>query len=138
MGISLDGGNRGILADVNIVPLIDILLVLLVIFMIIPHHQQGLDASIPRPDLTVEGSPDGVVVVQVLADGSLRINQDPVTWDTLESQLEQVFKPRANRTAFVRGESPVEFAVVARVIDLMRSAGVVSIGLLTPELEKGR
>src|ERR1700676_326902 len=138
MDIPLGGGNRGILADVNIVPLIDILLVLLVIFMIIPHHQQGFDASIPRPELTVEGSPDGAVVVQVLADGSLRINQDPVTWDTLESQLEQVFKPRANRTAFVRGESPVEFAVVVRVIDSMRSAGVVTIGLLTPELEKGR
>ena len=138
MGISIGGGNRGILADVNIVPLIDILLVLLVIFMIIPHHQQGLDASIPQP-----GPPDSrprpeVVVVQVLADGSLRINQDPVSWDALESRLDQVFKLRANRTAFVRGESPVEFAVVARVIDSMRTAGVVSIGLLTPELEKGR
>jgi biopolymer transport protein TolR len=138
MGISIGGGNRGILADVNIVPLIDILLVLLVIFMIIPHHQQGLDASIPQP-----GPPDSrprpeVVVVQVLADGSLRINQDPVSWDALESRLDQVFKLRANRTAFVRGESPVEFAVVARAIDSMRTAGVVSIGLLTPELEKGR
>jgi biopolymer transport protein ExbD len=138
MGISLGGGNRGILADVNIVPLIDILLVLLVIFMIIPHHQQGLDASIPQPGLPEDGPRPEVVVVQVLADGSLRINQDPVTRDNLESRLGQVFKLRANRAAFVRGESPVEFAVVARVIDLMRSAGVVSIGLLTPELEKGR
>jgi len=138
MGISFGGGNRGILADVNIVPLIDILLVLLVIFMIIPHHQQGLVASIPQPDPFVEGSPDGVVIVQVLADGSLRINQAPVSWDALETRLGQVFKLRANRTAFVRGESPVEFAVVARVIDSMRTAGVVSIGLLTPELEKSR
>ena len=138
MAISIGGGNRGILADVNIVPLIDILLVLLVIFMIIPHHQQGLDASIPQ-----QGPPDSrpqpeVVVVQVLADGSLRINQDPVSRDALESRLDQVFKLRANRTAFVRGASPVEFAVVARVIDSMRTAGVVSIGLLTPELENGR
>ena len=138
MGFSIGGGHRGILADVNIVPLIDILLVLLVIFMIIPHHQQGLDASIPQPGIPDQGPRPEVVVVQVLADGSLRINQDPVSWDVLESRLDQVFRLRVNRTAFVRGESPVEFAVVARVIDSMRAAGVVSIGLLTPELENGR
>jgi biopolymer transport protein ExbD len=68
----------------------------------------------------------------------LLINQDPISWDALESRLDQVFKLRVNRTAFVRGESSIEFAVVARVIDSMRAAGVAPIGLLTPELEKGR
>lgn len=138
MGVSIGGGYRGILAHVNIVPLIDILLVLLVIFMIIPHHQQGLDASIPQPGIPDDGPRPEVVVVQVLADGSLRINQDPVSWDALESRLDQVFKLRVNRTAFVRGESSVEFAVVARAIDSMRAARLAPIGLLTPELEKGR
>ena len=138
MGVSIGGGYRGILAHVNIVPLIDILLVLLVIFMIIPHHQQGLDASIPQPGIPDDGPRPEVVVVRVLADGSLRINQDPVSWDALESRLDQVFKLRVNRTAFVRGESSVEFAVVARAIDSMRAARLAPIGLLTPELEKGR
>jgi len=137
MGIFAGGGNRGILADVNIVPLIDILLVLLVIFMIIPHHQQGLDASIPQQGPPDNGPQPEVVVVQVLADGSLRINQDPVSWEALESRLDQVFRLRVNRTAFVRGESSVEFAAVARVIDAMNAARVAPIGLLTPELEKG-
>ena len=138
MGVSIGGGYRGILAHVNIVPLIDILLVLLVIFMIIPHHHQGLDASIPQPGSPDTGPRPEVVVVQVLADGSLRINQDPVSWDALESRLDQVFKLRVNRTAFVRGASSVEFAVVARAIDSMRAARLAPIGLLTPELEKGR
>lgn len=138
MGLTLGGGRRGILSDVNIVPLIDILLVLLVIFMIIPHHQQGLDASIPQTGPSDAIKREEVIVVQVLADGSLRINQEPVAWETLEERLEQVFALRASRAAFVRGDTPVEFGVVVRVIDTMRAAGVTSIGLLTPELEKGR
>ena len=137
MGMSIGGGRRGILSDVNIVPLIDILLVLLVIFMIIPHHQQGLDASIPQSSGPVEIHQPEPVVVQVLADGSLRINQESVSWDALEGRLKQVFQLSARPTAFVRGEAPVEFAVVARVIDSMRGAGIVTVGLLTPELEKG-
>jgi len=68
----------------------------------------------------------------------LRINQEPVTWETLGERLGHVFALRASRAAFVRGDSPVEFAVVVRVIDTMRAAGVTSIGLLTPELEKDR
>ena len=138
MGFSLGGGRRGILSDVNIVPLIDILLVLLVIFMIIPHHQQGLDASIPQDRTEIDGPRPEVIVVQVLADGSVRINQEPVTWDSLEERLEHVFALGASRAAFVRGDAPVEFAAIARVIDTLRSAGVSSVGLLTPELEKGR
>jgi biopolymer transport protein ExbD/biopolymer transport protein TolR len=138
MGFSI-GGKRGIVSDPNVVPLIDILLVLLVIFMIIPVHRKGLDARIPQAS-TETGPvlpPDEVVVVQVLEDGTLRINQQPVTWDNLASRLGEVFKSRASRTAFIRGDRPVEFGVVARVIDVMHTSGVATVGLLTPDLEKG-
>ena len=138
MGIVL-GGKRGIVADPNVVPLIDILLVLLVIFMIIPAQYVGLDAQIPQQSTPTgkEPLPDEAVVVQVLADRTLRINQQPVSWESLGSRLDEIFKVRIDRTAFIQGDSSVEFSVVAKVIDVMYTAGVAPVGLLTPELEKG-
>jgi biopolymer transport protein ExbD/biopolymer transport protein TolR len=134
------GGKRGIVSEMNVVPLIDILLVLLVIFMIIPVYSKGLDAVIPqqstRPPEEIPIDP-GVIVIQVFADGTLRINQESVTWDALSSRLEEVFKQRASRIAFIRGDGPVEFGVVAKVIDVMHTSGIASVGLLTPDLDKG-
>lgn len=138
MGIIV-GGKRGTVSEMNVVPLIDILLVLLVIFMMIPPHNKGLHALIPRQSAqsVVVVPPDVVVVVQVLADGSLRINQESVQWENLEGRLGEIFKRRAERVAFIRGEKMVEFSVVARVVDVMHTAGIASVGLLTPDLEKG-
>ena len=137
MGMSV-GGRRGIVADPNVVPLIDILLVLLVIFMIIPKHSNGLDAQIPQSSTQPDsGPPPDVVVVQVLEDGSLRINQQPVAWDALGERLGEIFKLTASRIAFIRGDNAVEFAQVARVIDVMHGVGISSVGLFTPDLEKG-
>ena len=138
MGMSV-GGKRGIVTEMNVVPLIDILLVLLVIFMIIPVHFWVEDALIPQSstEKVLGPPPEGIVVVQVLADGSLRINQEPVNWDRLGSRLDEVFKMRASRIAFIRGDAPVEFGVVAKVIDVMHTSGITSVGLLTPDLDKG-
>jgi biopolymer transport protein TolR len=138
MGMSV-GGKRGVVSEMNVVPLIDILLVLLVIFMIIPVYNKGLDVLIPQSATDSGGVPpreEEFVVVQVLGDGTLRINREPVSWDRLGARLEEVFKLRASRTAFIRGDKPVEFQVVARVIDVMHTSGIASIGLLTPDLEK--
>ena len=137
MGISA-GGKRGVVSDPNIVPLIDILLVLLVIFMLIPRSQ-GLPAGIPQACGVLGSENCGqdkphIVVVQVLADGSLRVNQELVKWENLDTRLREVFQVRADRTAFVWGDGSVEFAVLARVIDIMRAAGIASIGLLTQRL----
>jgi biopolymer transport protein TolR len=137
MGISV-GGKRGIVSDMNVVPLIDILLVLLVIFMMIPRDTKGLDALVPQPSTEkVLGPPPDVVVIQVQADGALRINQEPVSFEKLGSRIEEIFKARATRVAFIRGDGPVEFGVVAKVIDVMHTSGVASVGLLTTDLVKG-
>jgi biopolymer transport protein TolR len=133
----LVGGKRGIVTDMNVVPLIDILLVLLVIFMMMPVHSTGEKALIPQPSTQPDpGPPPDVVVIQVLADGTLRINQEPVSFDRLGSRIEEIFKLRATRVAFIRGDQPVEFGVVAKVIDVMHTSGIASVGLLTPDLEK--
>jgi len=133
------GGKGGAFAEMNVVPLIDILLVLLVIFMIIPHQQKGLLAEIPQPAPPASPAPpdEGVIVVQVQSSGELRINKQPVTWDDLGNRLEAIFKLRASKVAFIRGDALVEFALVARIVDVMHGSGI-SVGLLTPGLEQSR
>jgi biopolymer transport protein TolR len=138
MGMSV-GGKRGIVSEMNVVPLIDILLVLLVIFMIIPRYSKGEEALVPQAsnEKNLVPRPEEVVVIQVSADGTLKINQEPVTFDRLGLRIEEIFKQRASRIAFIRGDQPVEFGVVANVIDVMHTSGIASVGLLTPGLEKG-
>lgn len=135
MGFAV-GGKRGVVSDPNIVPLIDVLLVLLVIFMLMPHSV-GLRAEIPQAceaGSCSGGRQTSPVVIQVLANGSLRVNQEPVAWENLDTRLREIFKLRADRTAFIGGDASVEFAVVARVIDAMNTAGIAPIGLLTQRL----
>jgi biopolymer transport protein TolR len=137
MGIGLTGGRGGIVSDVNVVPLIDILLVLLVIFMIIPHKQEGLQASLPQPPSeTAPIAPLEPIVVQIASDGSLRINGSVVQLDDLRARLERIFALRAHRVAFLQGDGSLEFQAVAQVLDLMHVAGASPVGLLSSELEK--
>jgi biopolymer transport protein ExbD len=139
MDVRKSGCKRGIVADVNVVPLIDILLVLLVIFMIIPHGQKGLGAELPQ-----SGDPRNsklapeTILVQVASDGSVRINQSDVPDGRLRGKLEEIFSRRAQRVAFLQGDRSLEFQSVARVLDAMHSAGAAPVGLLTSELEKKR
>jgi biopolymer transport protein TolR len=138
MGMGVVVGRRGIVSDVNVVPLIDILLVLLVIFMIIPH-QKGLRAAIPQQtDSPLPYDPPDMIIVQIASDGSVRINQLAVQVDQLSAQLQEIFARRSERVAFLQADRSLEFQAVVQVLDLMHSAGATPIGLLSSELEKNR
>ena len=137
MGFTL-GGKRGIVSEVNVVPLIDILLVLLVIFMIIPHHQEGLPAVLPQASTDIVVPAPEAIIVSVNGDGSLRINRLETQLEDLRGGLERIFAMRASRVAFLQADRSLEFHAVAQVLDLMHTAGATSVGLLTSELEKNR
>ena len=139
MGMGVVAGRRGIVSEMNVVPLIDILLVLLVIFMIIPHHQKGLDAAIPQQsESPAPFVPPETIIVQIASDGSVQINQSGVRFEQLGDQLQKIFARRSDRVAFLQADRSLEFQAVAQVLNLMHSAGATPIGLLSSELEKNR
>jgi biopolymer transport protein TolR len=140
MGMDVGGRKGGTMASMNVVPLIDILLVLLIIFMVItPLSPKGLQAQVPQPAHDAKPAPGyKIVVVQVLGGHQLKINEEPATWDNLGEQLDSIFKLRAEKVAFLKGDDTVLFAEVARAIDVMRSSGVEKVGLMTAGLEAGR
>jgi len=139
MAMGVVDGKRGIVSEMNVVPLIDILLVLLVIFMMIPHHQKGLQAALPQAtERPAPYDPPATIVVQVAADGSVRINQSAVELDQLSARLQGIFALRSDRVAFLQADRSLEFQAVARVLDLMQTAGATPVGLLSSELEKNR
>lgn len=141
MGMDV-GENKGAMATPNIVPLIDILLVLIIIFMVItPLTPKGLDALVPQPSPNQQQNQElenKTVVVQVMMNDKLKINNEDTTWETLEPRMEQIFKDRAEKVAFVKGDNDVQFMEVARAIDIMKQAGIDRVGLITAKLEAGQ
>ena len=131
-------GSTGLNAEMNVTPLIDVLLVLLIVFMVIlPVTPQGLDTRVPRQPSNPNLVLDGAIVVQVftLRAGQLgyKINEDNVAVNDLGSRLDAIFSVRANKTMFIKGDGNLDFSAVAQVVDIGKGAGAINIGLITPK-----
>jgi biopolymer transport protein ExbD len=140
------GGGGSYSSDINMTPMIDILLVLLIIFMVIvPTVPKGLDALVPQPpkDPTKQPPPtDRTIVVQVIyrpgAAPAYKINETDYAKQDLLPKLTEIYANRAERVMFVKGDDDVNFAYVAEIIDIGRAANVDHIGLMTPKIMAGQ
>jgi len=145
MGMGGGGGTGHAVSEINVTPLIDVLLVLLIIFMVIvPVTPRGLDTLIPQPPKNKNNDPpnDRTIVVQVLANGkgepSYKINETDFAKAALEPQLAQIFSTRQEKVMFVKGDADLDFSKVAEVIDFGHQADVDNIGLITPRVAAGQ
>ena len=130
MGMSL-GCKK---AEINVTPLIDVLLVLIIIFMVVvPQHPVGLPAALPQPaPVDAPAIPnDSDIVVSVNQDRSITINTEPISLERLQERLQAIFATRANKVIFVRGHRDLDFQEIAAVIDIAKGAEVFQIGLMT-------
>ena len=126
-------GSQKVAAIINVTPMIDVLLVLLIVFMLLPNHSTGLKSEVPQPapENQACASRSAAGGRQHPEDGSIQINSHPVPWLELEARLQSLFAVRPDGVLFVDGTPELEFADVATVIDIARGAGVDRIGLLT-------
>ena len=140
------GGGGGAMGDINVTPMIDILLVLLIIFMVIvPVTPKGLEALVPQPPKNPQQQQqpnDRTIVVQVLYHPgqapSYKINETDVAKQELLAKLTDIYANRAERVMFVRGDDDLDFRYIADVIDIGRAANVDHIGLMTPKIQAGQ
>lgn len=140
MSMAVGGDKKGPMVEMNVTPLIDVLLVLIIIFMVItPLTPHGLDTLVPQPNPNQPKNEDVInrtIVVSVDASGHIKINQDAVQESALGTRLEDIFKTRNERVIFVKGDPTLHFAAVAKVIDIAKGAGIDKIGLVTEQLEE--
>jgi biopolymer transport protein ExbD len=146
MAMTAGGSKGGAMGDINVTPMIDILLVLLIIFMVIvPVTPKGLDALVPQPPKNPQQQPpqnDRTIVVQVIyrpgAAPTYKINETEVAKTDLLAKLTEIYANRAERVMFVKGDDDLNFAYIAEVIDIGHAANVDHIGLMTPKIMAGQ
>jgi biopolymer transport protein ExbD len=139
MAMQLNGSGE-MKPEINVTPMIDVLLVLIIIFILIQPHEQGLPSEVPQSSPTQKGPPPETMIVLEIAAGSdgrpvVRINASEIPRDQLEAKLRDIFSTRTEKVMFVKGDPQLDFLTVADVIDITRSAdAAIRIGLMTRPL----
>ena len=140
MGMSV-GGGKGPKSDINMTPMIDVLLVLIIIFMVItPLTPKGLEALVPQPPPPGQKqnvSDQRTVVIVIDKDHHMMINQEDTDENRMGDRLQEIFKTRAERVVFVKGDPDLEFSWVAKAIDIAHGAGIDKVGLMTAKVLEG-
>jgi len=141
MGMSLGGGG-GPKSDINMTPMIDVLLVLIIIFMVItPLTPKGLEALVPQPPPPGQKqtlSDQRTVVIVIDANHHMQINSEDTDEANMGNRLTEIFKTRAERVVFVKGDPSIDFSYVAKAIDIAHGAGIDKVGLMTAKVEAGQ
>ena len=141
MGMAVGGPGGGPKSDINMTPMIDVLLVLIIIFMVItPLTPKGLEALVPQPpppNQPKNESDQRTVVITINKDHSMMINQEATDEKSLGGRLSDIFKTRAERVVFIKGDPSIEFQYVAKAIDIAHGAGLDKVGLMTAKVEAG-
>ena len=136
MAMSSGNASTGLTNEINVTPMIDVLLVLLIIFMmVIPMSRKAIDLQLPdpTPDNTPSGPPPSQIVLEVLPGNTFRINTQPVTKEDLGKRLKEIYDPRPDKIIFIKGDPAVKYSDVINAMDAARGAGVKIIATTPKE-----
>jgi len=132
MGFSVGGREDKVTSEPNVVPLCDVLLVLLIIFMVVtPLVQKGFDLRLPTALNTIQMPDNPEVVLSIRRDGSLYVNQDKATMETLQTMLEEAFMEASEKKLYVKADQDLEYGLIVEIIQVVKESGIEIVGIIT-------
>ena len=132
MGFTAGSREDDVTTEINVVPLCDVLLVLLIIFMVVtPLVQKGFDLRLPTALNTIQMPDNPEVVLSIRRDGSLYVNQDKATMDTLQTMLEEAFMTASEKKLYIKADLDLEYGLIIDVIQVVKDSGIEIVGIIT-------